>query len=165
MCLVFILLCIKLLVRFTEKKMNKTIPIGGDHAGFELKKQVINWLLEQGFEPHDKGCFSEESVDYPDFGHAVANIVESGLAEIGIVICGSGNGINMSVNKHEKIRGALCWEVEIASLARQHNNANILALPARFISEEKALQIVSAFLTTEFEGGRHQKRIEKIAVF
>jgi len=145
--------------------MNKTIPIGSDHAGFELKKQVIDWLVEKGFKPQDKGCFSAESVDYPDFGHAVANVVESGLAELGIVICGSGNGINMSVNKHDNIRGALCWEVEIASLARQHNNANILALPARFISEEKALQIVSAFLTTEFEGGRHQKRIEKITVF
>lgn len=144
--------------------MNKVIPIGSDHAGFELKKQVIDWLVEQDFEPHDKGCFSTESVDYPDFGHAVANEVESGLADLGIVICGSGNGINMTVNKHEKIRGALCWEVEIASLARQHNNANILALPARFISKEKALQIVSAFLTTDFEGGRHQKRIEKITI-
>lgn len=145
--------------------MNRIIPIGSDHAGFELKKQVIDWLVEQGFEPHDKGCFSAESVDYPDFGHAVANSVESGEAELGIVICGSGNGINMSVNKHQSIRGALCWEVEIAALARQHNNANILALPARFISEEKALEIISTFLNTEFEGGRHQKRIEKITVF
>jgi ribose 5-phosphate isomerase B len=145
--------------------MNRIIPIGSDHAGFELKKQVIDWLVEQGFEPHDKGCFSAESVDYPDFGHAVANSVELGEAELGIVICGSGNGINMSVNKHQSIRGALCWEVEIAALARQHNNANILALPARFISEEKALEIIFTFLNTEFEGGRHQKRIEKITVF
>jgi ribose 5-phosphate isomerase B len=144
--------------------MNKNIPIGSDHAGYELKKTIINWLESQGFNPLDKGCFSNESVDYPDFGHAVASDIETDKADLGIVICGSGNGINMSVNKHEKIRGALCWEPEIAELARQHNNANILALPARFISTEKAIEIISVYLNTDFEGGRHQKRIEKINI-
>lgn len=144
--------------------MKKIIPIGSDHAGFELKEIVINWLREHDFIPVDKGCFSTESVDYPDFGHAVANEVESGVAELGIVICGSGNGINMSVNKHAGIRGALCWEPEIAALARQHNNANIVSIPARFISSEKAIEIISIFIQTEFEGGRHQKRVEKITL-
>lgn len=144
--------------------MKKIIPIGSDHAGFELKEIVINWLREHDFTPVDKGCFSTESVDYPDFGHAVAIEVESGLAELGIVICGSGNGINISVNKHAGIRGALCWEPEIAALARQHNNANIVSIPARFISSEKAIEIISIFIQTEFEGGRHQKRVEKITL-
>lgn len=144
--------------------MKKIIPIGSDHAGFELKEIVINWLREHDFIPVDKGCFSTDSVDYPDFGHAVANEVESGVAELGIVICGSGNGINMSVNKHAGIRGALCWEPEIAALARQHNNANIVSIPARFISSEKAIEIISIFIQTEFEGGRHQKRVEKITL-
>jgi ribose 5-phosphate isomerase B len=144
--------------------MKKIIPIGSDHAGFELKETVIKWLKENGFDPIDKGCYSEESVDYPDFGHAVAEVVESSQANLGIVICGSGNGINMSVNKHEKIRGALCWEPEIAALARQHNNANIISIPARFISSEKAINIIDVFLNTEFEGGRHQRRIEKISL-
>jgi len=144
--------------------MKKIIPIGSDHAGFELKQLVINWLKENGFVPLDQGCYSEESVDYPDFGHAVAHIVESGKADLGIVICGSGNGINMSVNKHEKIRGALCWEPEIATLARQHNDANIVSIPARFITSEKAITIIESFLKTQFEGGRHQRRVEKIAL-
>ena len=144
--------------------MKKIIHIGSDHAGFELKEIVINWLREHDFIPVDKGCFSTDSVDYPDFGHAVANEVESGVAELGIVICGSGNGINMSVNKHAGIRGALCWEPEIAALARQHNNANIVSIPARFISSEKAIEIISIFIQTEFEGGRHQKRVEKITL-
>ena len=142
--------------------MKNTIPIGSDHAGFELKNEIINWLKEHNFTPLDKGCFSLESVDYPDFGHAVANEIESGSSDVGIVICGSGNGINMSVNKHIGIRGALCWEPEIAALARQHNNANIVSIPARFISTEKAIEIISTFINTDFEGGRHQKRVEKI---
>ena len=128
--------------------MKKIIPIGSDHAGFELKEIVINWLREHDFTPVDKGCFS----------------TETGVAELGIVICGSGNGINMSVNKHAGIRGALCWEPEIAALARQHNNANIVSIPARFISSEKAIEIISIFIQTEFEGGRHQKRVEKITL-
>ena len=126
--------------------MKTTIPIGSDHAGFELKEVIINWLKENNYTPIDKGCFSMESVDYPDFGHAVAKEVESGSSDLGIVICGSGNGINMSVNKHLGIRGALCWESEIAALSRQHNNANIVAIPARFISTAKAIEIISTFI-------------------
>ena len=144
--------------------MKTTIPIGSDHAGFELKEVIINWLKENNYTPIDKGCFSMESVDYPDFGHTVAKEVESGSSDLGIVICGSGNGINMSVNKHLGIRGALCWESEIAALSRQHNNANIVAIPARFISTAKAIEIISTFIKTDFEGGRHQKRIEKITI-
>ena len=141
------------------------IALGGDHAGVGYKEQLHQHLLSLGYSVKDFGPVTTASVDYPDYVHPLSKALEAGEFDLGIVICGSGNGINMSVNKHEKIRGALCWEVEIASLARQHNNANILALPARFISEEKALQIVSAFLSTDFEGGRHKKRIEKINVF
>lgn len=139
------------------------IPIGADHAGFELKNQLISFLEEKGFTVKDFGCYSEESIDYPDFGHPVAEMVETNEAMLGIVICGSGNGINMTVNKHKGIRSALCWNTELAALARQHNNANILALPARFISSELALEMVNIFLTTSFEGGRHQIRIDKIS--
>jgi len=139
-----------------------TIAIGSDHAGFELKTKVIQVLENQGFKVNDKGCYSEESVDYPDFGHAVATAVSSHDATRGIVICGSGNGINMSVNKHQDVRSALCWDVPIAVLAVQHNNANVLALPARFIEESVALACVEAFLTESFEGGRHERRVNKI---
>lgn len=142
--------------------MNKLIPIGCDHAGFELKNAVIEHLKSKGYELNDVGCYSEESIDYPDYGHPVAEQVEQDENMLGIVICGSGNGINMTVNKHAGIRSALCWTEEIASLARQHNNANILALPARFISVEKGLAIVDAFLSAEFEGGRHARRVAKI---
>lgn len=142
--------------------MNKTIPIGADHAGFQLKAIVINHLQSKGFTVQDYGCYSEESIDYADFGHPVATHVENHPGTLGIVICGSGNGINMTVNKHQGIRGALCWTKEIAVLAREHNDANILTMPARFVSEEEALQMVDAFFETAFEGGRHQKRIEKI---
>jgi ribose 5-phosphate isomerase B len=142
---------------------SKIIPIGADHAGFQLKESVKQYLSEKGFEMKDFGCFSEESIDYPDFGHPVAEMVESNPGMLGILICGSGNGINMTANKHQGIRSALCWKKEIAELARLHNDANIIALPARFISEEEAFQMIDAFLTTEFEGGRHQKRIDKIA--
>lgn len=138
------------------------ICIGADHAGFELKKEIYNYLKEKGFEVIDKGTFSDESVDYPDFGHAVACAVKSKKADMGIVICGSGNGINMSVNKHQGIRSALCWTPEIAKLAKQHNDANIIALPARFIDKQTAFEIVDAFLNAQFEGGRHQRRIQKI---
>ncbi|MGZ4063482.1 MAG: ribose 5-phosphate isomerase B [Bacteroidia bacterium] len=138
------------------------IAIGSDHAGFELKTEVINYLQTKKTEVIDKGCYSTERADYPDFGHAVANAVLSKEAGLGIVICGSGNGINMSVNKHKGIRGALCWTREIAALARQHNDANVMALPARFISKEEAFACVDAFLNEVFEGGRHQQRVEKI---
>ncbi len=141
--------------------MKKYIPIGSDHAGFELKKSIINFLTNKGYELEDFGCYSEESIDYPDYGHPVADKVVSEKC-LGIVICGSGNGINMTVNKHQEVRGALCWNIEIAKLARQHNDANIIALPARFLSEGEALKIVEVFFTTDFEGGRHQRRVNKI---
>jgi len=142
----------------------KIIPIGADHAGFELKEQLRQYLLDLGYEVKDFGCFSEESIDYPDYAHPVSNMIEEHPGMLGILICGSGNGINMTANKHAGIRSALCWKKEIAELARLHNNANILALPARFISVDEAKEMVEAFLTTEFEGGRHQKRVEKIAL-
>jgi ribose 5-phosphate isomerase B len=141
----------------------KIIPIGADHAGFHLKQHLIQYLKEKGFEVKDVGCFSEESIDYPDYGHPVAEMVEQNQGMLGILICGSGNGINMTANKHQGIRSALCWKKEIAELARQHNDANVIALPARFISEKEAEEMVDAFLNTDFEGGRHQRRIDKIA--
>jgi ribose 5-phosphate isomerase B len=138
------------------------IPIGCDHAGFELKEKVVEYLVEQGFAVEDYGTYSLESVDYPDFGHKVAAHVTKNK-NLGIVICGSGNGINMTVNKHQEIRSALCWMPEIAKLARQHNDANIIAIPARFVSDEIAFEMVDLFLATEFEGGRHANRVNKIA--
>lgn len=142
--------------------MKKKVVIGGDHAGFELKESVINHLNDKGFEVKDKGCFSKDSIDYPDFGHPVAVEVENNENTLGIIICGSGNGINMTANKHQGIRSALCWEKEIAKLAREHNDANVLALPARFINEKEAIEIVDVFFETQFEGGRHSRRVEKI---
>ncbi len=142
--------------------MKHIFPIGCDHAGFELKLKVIELLQQMGYEVHDFGCFSADSIDYADFAHPVAAAVESSPGSKGIVICGSGNGINMTVNKHQGVRSALCWSPEITRLARQHNDANILALPARFITEEMGLEMVSIFLSTDFEGGRHQTRIDKI---
>lgn len=138
------------------------ISIGSDHAGFGLKQEVIKYLQNKKVTVLDKGCYSEERADYPDYGHAVADSVLSKESDLGIVICGSGNGINMSVNKHKGIRGALCWNNEIAALSRQHNNANIMALPARFISKEEAFACADAFMSAIFEGGRHQGRVEKI---
>jgi ribose 5-phosphate isomerase B len=140
----------------------KIIPIGADHAGFKLKEIIIKDLLSKGYEIKDFGCYSEDSIDYPDFGHPVAELVENNEDMLGILICGSGNGINMTANKHQGVRSALCWKKEIAELARQHNNANILALPARFITDSEALEMVYTFLNTSFEGGRHQNRINKI---
>ena len=139
------------------------ISIGCDHAAFELKEKVKQYLsTKKGIELNDWGCYSEERCDYPDFGHAVAEDVNNQKCDFGILMCGSGNGINMTANKHEGIRSALCWETEIAKLARSHNDANIIAIPARFVSEELALEMVDAFLETTFEGGRHQNRINKI---
>lgn len=140
------------------------VAIGADHAGFELKEKVKKQLEENGISVKDFGAYSEESVDYPDFGHPVATDVETGMADLGIVICGSGNGINMTVNKHKGVRSALCWTSELAELARQHNNANVLALAARFVDEKDNLKIVDAFINTEFEGGRHERRVNKIGV-
>ncbi len=142
---------------------SKIIPIGADHAGFQLKESVKKYLSDKGYQMKDFGCHSEESIDYPDFAHPVADMVESNSGMLGILICGSGNGINMTANKHQGIRSALCWKKEIAELARLHNDANIITLPARFISEQEAFQMIDVFLSTEFEGGRHQNRINKIA--
>jgi ribose 5-phosphate isomerase B len=139
--------------------MIKKIAIGSDHAGFELKEELIDYLKSKNITVYNKGCFSSERADYPDYGHTVANSVLMGEAELGILMCGTGNGINISANKHKGIRAALCWNAQVAALARQHNDANILTLPARCISLEDALKCVDAFLSAEFEGGRHQLRI------
>jgi ribose 5-phosphate isomerase B len=141
----------------------KRIAIGCDHAGFAYKAAIVKLLQQQGLEVLDFGTHSLDSVDYPDFVHPVAEQVSSGEAELGIVMCGSGNGVAMTANKHQPIRAALCWTPELAALARQHNNANILAIPVRFIEEDTALDMVRTFLSTDFEGGRHGNRVNKIA--
>ena len=144
--------------------MSKIIGLASDHAGYPLKETVKQWLTEWGYSYKDFGTNSTASCNYPDYGHALANAIENGDFESGIAICGTGNGINMSVNHHKGIRGALCWQPEIAELARQHNDANILVMPGRFIDEETAKQCVEKFLNTPFEGGRHQARIDAIPV-
>lgn len=138
------------------------ILIGSDHAGLELKHHLKDHLKAAGMVVTDKGTHVKESVDYPDFAHAVAAGVAGGSDTLGIVICGSGNGVNITANKHHGIRSALAWNAEVAALSREHNNANVLALPARFITQEQAIAIVDAFLAARFEGGRHQRRLEKI---
>jgi len=142
--------------------MSLKIAIGGDHAGFQYKKEITDFLKSKGAEVKDFGPFSESSVDYPDFAHPVAEAVEKKEADFGILICGSGNGVAMTANKHKDIRAALCWNAELASLARQHNNANVLCLPARFIDLTVAKACVENFITVPFEGGRHLNRVEKI---
>lgn len=142
----------------------KKAAIGCDHAGFNYKNSIIELLKEKDIEVEDFGTYAEASVDYPDFAHPVANNVESGKADFGILLCGSGNGVAITANKHQGIRAALCWNEEIATLARQHNNANVLALPARFVSEALAHAIVESFLSAAFEGGRHARRVGKIAI-
>lgn len=139
------------------------IPIGCDHAGFQLKQVIIDHLTAKGYGLKDFGCYSEESIDYPDFAHPVASMVEENEGMLGILLCGSGNGINMTANKHQGVRSALCWKKEIAELARQHNDANILTLPARFLEQAEALEIVDIFFATAFEGGRHANRVAKIS--
>ena len=138
------------------------ISIGNDHAGPDYKKAIVVFLESKGYEVVNHGTDTFDSVDYPDFGHRVAMDVETGKADFGIVICGSGNGINMTVNKHQGIRAALCWTKEIATLARQHNNANIISIPARFTSIQQTIEMVDTFLNTNFEGGRHESRVKKI---
>lgn len=140
----------------------KTLGLCCDHAGYELKEYVKQILDSKGLPYQDFGTHSTDSCDYPDFAHPLANAVETGKVYPGIAICGSGNGIAMTLNKHQGIRAALCWEEEIARLAREHNDANILVMPGRFISQEEATRVVEAFLNTPFEGGRHIRRIEKI---
>ena len=146
------------------KPFNKLrIAVCNDHAGFELKNTILDHLKAlQVSHVKDFGAYSSESCDYPDFAHPLSIAVENGEFDFGITICGSGNGINMVANKHKGIRSALCWENEIASLARRHNNANVIALPARFVTANEAKEMVNTFLTTDFEGGRHQKRVDKI---
>jgi ribose 5-phosphate isomerase B len=138
------------------------IVIGSDHAGFEYKEAIKQYLAKNNIETIDVGTHSTESCDYPDYAHAAAREIENGNSEYGILICGSANGVAITANKHQKIRAALCWQNEIASLARLHNDANIICLPARFVTIDEAEEMVHTFLTTEFEGGRHQKRVEKI---
>jgi ribose 5-phosphate isomerase B len=144
--------------------MGKIIPMACDHAGFELKEFLKSSLTERGLEIKDFGTYTSDSVDYPDMIHPLAKEINEGVYPFGIIMCGSANGVSMVANKYPNVRCALCWKEEIAQLAKQHNNANIIALPARFISKEKALSIVDAYLNTEFEGGRHQKRVEKIPI-
>jgi ribose 5-phosphate isomerase B len=143
--------------------MSKKIAIGGDHAGFEYKGKLVEKLTSLGFEVKDFGPFSDSSVDYPDYVHPLCSAIEEGEFELGIVICGSGNGVAITANKHQGIRAALCWNEDLAALSRQHNNANVIALPARFISYEHAERLTEIFLSTDFEGGRHQNRVAKIA--
>jgi len=138
------------------------IALAADHAGFDLKLVIIDMLNEMGYEVNDLGTKSTDSVDYPDYVHPLAESVESGESELGILMCGSGNGVAMTANKHPGIRAALCWNPELAALAKQHNNANVVALPARFIDQELAKNIVREFITTKFEGGRHVIRVDKI---
>jgi ribose 5-phosphate isomerase B len=143
--------------------MIRQIAIGGDHAGFEYKAKLVSKLSDVGLVVKDFGPYSSGSVDYPDFVHPLSLAVENGEVDFGIVICGSGNGVAITANKHQGIRAALCWNEELAALSRQHNNANVLAIPARFISYELAEKIVDIFLATPFEGGRHQNRVAKIS--
>ena len=140
-----------------------TVALGGDHAGYTYKKELIALLESQGVQFKDFGPFSEASVDYPDFTHPLAGAVESGTFDFGILICGSGNGVAITANKHAGVRAALCWNTELAALSRSHNNANVLCLPARFIPLDLAKECVATFLATPFEGGRHENRVKKIA--
>ena len=139
------------------------ISIGNDHAGPDYKKAIVKFLEDKGIEVKNYGTDTVDSVDYPDFVHPVATDVENGAADLGIIICGSGNGAAMTANKHQKIRAALCWTKEITALARQHNDANILSIPARYTSIQQAIEMVQTFLDTPFEGGRHQTRVDKIS--
>lgn len=139
------------------------IAIGNDHAGTDYKKAIVTYLESKGHEVTNFGTNTNDSVDYPDFVHPVAEAVSNKEADLGILICGSGNGVSMTANKHQKVRAALCWTKEITELARQHNDANILSIPARFTSQPQAVAMVETFLNTPFEGGRHQNRVNKIA--
>ena len=142
--------------------MMQTIAIGADHAGFSLKERLKKWLASNGYPTRDYGTFNEESVDYPDFAHPVAEAVEKKEFDLGLLVCGSGNGVAMAANKHAGIRAAICWNEDLAALAREHNNANVLCLPARFLKPEEAEQILDRFLHSSFEGGRHARRVDKI---
>ena len=142
---------------------SRTVAVGSDHAGFEYKEHLVRWLKDRGYTLKDFGPRNADSVDYPDFAHPVAGAVERGEYTFGLLLCGSANGVAITANKEPRIRAALCWEQELAKLARAHNNANIICVPARFVSEQVALQMVLDFIATPFEGGRHQTRVDKIA--
>lgn len=145
------------------KKLEETIiALASDHAGFEKKQVIIKYFQEKGIPYKDFGCYSPESCDYPDFAHAIAEAIEKGEYEKGITFCGSGQGISITANKHQNIRSAICWNAKIGALAKQHNDANICAIPSRFVSKQEAVNIVAAYLKAEFEGGRHARRIAKI---
>jgi len=141
---------------------NTIIAVASDHAGFERKQAVLAWFSGKGIKYHDFGCYSAESVDYPEFAHAIGAAIDKGEFEIGITFCGSGQGISIAANKHQNVRSATCWIPEIAALARQHNNANICAIPGRFVTDEEAIAIIEAYLNAEFEGGRHARRVAQI---
>lgn len=143
--------------------LSKPIAIGADHAGFEYKRDLITWLKAQGYQVDDKGTYDTSSVDYPDYAHPVAEMVEKGEAAFGILLCGSANGVCMTANKHQGIRAGLSFQTDVAKLIRQHNDANIICIPARFTAYEQARQMVEIFINTEFEGGRHQNRVKKIS--
>lgn len=143
--------------------LSKPVAIGSDHAGYDYKEDIISFLEAKGLAFHDYGTHSNDSVDYPDFAHPVASAVENGEASFGILICGSGNGVAITANKHKGVRAAICWGEELAKLAREHNDANIICIPARFVREGDVEKMIQLFLTTEFEGGRHLRRVEKIS--
>ena len=142
--------------------MTQKIGIACDHAAYDLKEFLVGYLSTKGFEVKDFGTYSEESCDYPDFAHALGEAIDNGELERGVALCGSGEGISMTLNKHQSVRAALCWIPEIAKLSRQHNNSNVLAMPARFITNDEALEMLNIWLETEFEGGRHQRRLDKM---
>ncbi|MCD6354927.1 MAG: RpiB/LacA/LacB family sugar-phosphate isomerase [Prolixibacteraceae bacterium] len=142
----------------------KVIAVACDHAGFSKKQVILNYFQEKGIEYKDLGCYSDESCDYPDFGHLIGEAIDLGEYENGVTFCGSGQGISITANKHQNVRSALCWKPEIAALAKQHNNANICALPARFVTDEEAIAIIEAYFNAEFEGGRHARRVAKIPI-
>ncbi len=140
------------------------IALASDHAGFDRKQAIIRYFTEKGIRFHDLGCYTDESCDYPHFAHLIAEAISNGEYPFGITFCGTGQGISITANKHQKIRSALCWNTEIAKLAKEHNNANICAIPGRFVTNEEAIAIVEAYLNAQFEGGRHQRRIDKMPV-
>lgn len=143
--------------------MMSTIAIGADHAGFEYKEILKKWLEKNAYKTKDFGTYNTESADYPDFAHPVAEAVEKGEFDLGLLLCGSANGVAITANKHQGIRAAICWNEELAALARQHNNANVLCIPARYVSVEQAEKILDRFLHSSFEGGRHERRVNKIS--
>lgn len=154
----------KRITKYVNTMEIKTVGVASDHAGYPLKKFVLEYLEEKGYPYKDYGTWSDASVDYPDFGHALAEGIENGEVYPGIAICGSGEGISMTLNKHQQVRAGLCWIPEVAHLIRQHNDANVLVMPGRFIDNNMARKIMDEFFTATFEGGRHQKRVEKIAI-